>query len=294
MSARSLWACMRSIPAWAGETHTSDYGGYQYEVYPRVGGGNAAVSGLPFAIDGLSPRGRGKLRASPRAPLILGSIPAWAGETRPKHRRANPVKVYPRVGGGNAHAKAAAMNDQGLSPRGRGKPRYIAGSMRGARSIPAWAGETILYADDVLAKGVYPRVGGGNAAVWAGEAIQDGLSPRGRGKLRGIAQHFAHARSIPAWAGETTAKRTATATSWVYPRVGGGNARYAVGRARVIGLSPRGRGKQPRSVRVVKHRGSIPAWAGETKGFYQHHPPFRVYPRVGGGNTLTRSPAATA
>ena len=70
---------------------------------------------------------------------------------------------------------------------------------------------------------VYPRVGGGNTTsrprMWA----TDGLSPRGRGKRRVNARPCLQARSIPAWAGETSTSAPKTAAMEVYPRVGGGN-----------------------------------------------------------------------
>ena len=50
----------RSIPAWAGETSTSAWGGALNPVYPRVGGGNRAHSSAMGSRNGLSPRGRGK------------------------------------------------------------------------------------------------------------------------------------------------------------------------------------------------------------------------------------------
>ena len=52
---------------------------------------------------------------------------------------------------------------------------------------------------------VYPRVDGGNSGGQAIGRIQQGLSPRGRGKLLGAARAVAHRRSIPAWTGETQA-----------------------------------------------------------------------------------------
>ena len=53
-----------------------------------------------------------------------------------------PIGVYPRVGGGNLENVREGMPENGLSPRGRGKPslRAFEGLLRG--SIPAWAGET--------------------------------------------------------------------------------------------------------------------------------------------------------
>ena len=50
------------------------------------------------------------------------------------------------------------------------------------------------------------------------------------------------------------------------------------------GLSPRGRGKPGHYQSVDRRRGSIPAWAGETRAGMVGHLLGKVYPRVGGGN----------
>ena len=58
---------------------------------------------------------------------------------------------------------------------------------------------------------------------------------------------------------------------------------WAFSRVRV-GLSPRGRGK-PLGRQLARYRaGSIPAWAGETRGLRMAAANPGVYPRVGGGN----------
>ena len=71
-------------------------------------------------------------------------------------------------------------------------------------------------------------------------------------------------RSIPAWAGETPAKTPAAVYVEVYPRVGGGNYKYAHLSHLFTGLSPRGRGKPTDERIAIRNNGSIPAWAGET------------------------------
>ena len=69
--------------------------------------------------------------------------------------------------------------------------------------IPAWAGKTAH--DDSLRDGVgaHPRVGGENARDVAVPALQQGSSPRGRGKRRGVVEGFHDGGLIPAWAGKT-------------------------------------------------------------------------------------------
>ena len=91
-----------SIPAWAGETLA--VGGHPgcCRVYPRVGGGNRLNWGIICRGAGLSPRGRGKLTPADNEAEIFGSIPAWAGETRPSDPPDAAGRVYPRVGGGNS------------------------------------------------------------------------------------------------------------------------------------------------------------------------------------------------
>ena len=79
----SLASFMRSIPAWAGETHTPTSADASHTVYPRVGGGNCSSCKPGNRNAGLSPRGRGKRRSSPGPAMGRGSIPAWAGETLP-------------------------------------------------------------------------------------------------------------------------------------------------------------------------------------------------------------------
>ena len=111
-----------------------------------------------------------------------------------------------------------------------------------------------------------------------------GLSPRGRGKRHRNLQRRQSAGSIPAWAGETVSRARGKIAQWVYPRVGGGNAEICAADADLGGLSPRGRGKPTRDYRILRCRGSIPAWAGETGRLRMRRRCRRVYPRVGGGN----------
>ena len=111
----------RSIPARAGET-VSGWGPTPApRVYPRTGGGNILHSPGAAFFDGLSPHGRGKRIGLVAEGIVVGSIPARAGETPGRRQRlgrggsiparagetsfgmekAGMVEVYPRTGGGN-------------------------------------------------------------------------------------------------------------------------------------------------------------------------------------------------
>ncbi len=136
--------------------------GFPFEVYPRVGGGNAVDPIFYFRVGGLSPRGRGKHVGPVLSGTSRGSIPAWAGETEVEAKEIGDDAVYPRVGGGNAECAAGGKGMDGLSPRGRGKHTTTAFPSQYTRSIPAWAGETVTYSVTPRSRPVYPRVGGGN------------------------------------------------------------------------------------------------------------------------------------
>ncbi len=188
------------------------------------------------------------------------------------------------MGGGNRARRFRHVRLAGLSPRGRGKrPSSWAAALE-KRSIPAWAGETSATSLPPCRGAVYPRVGGGNYRRGRHIRRHGGLSPRGRGKPRACRPLVIPNRSIPAWAGETSAFALASISATVYPRVGGGNLFAAYHHQRSNGLSPRGRGKPYAPNNGSDGAGSIPAWAGETLFSDRLGLTYQVYPRVGGGN----------
>ena len=172
----------------------------------------------------------------------------------------------------------------GLSPRGRGKPFIRRSWTHDEGSIPAWAGETLGGLQQLRPCEVYPRVGGGNRLTFTAGVAEYGLSPRGRGKRLTPRGRLLITRSIPAWAGETSSIASIAAAIAVYPRVGGGNELSAQVPNLRAGLSPRGRGKRYPFQRSKGDDGSIPAWAGETYPDTGFGCCRTVYPRVGGGN----------
>ena len=191
------------------------------------------------------------------------------------------------MGGGNFLTRPPPFAQPGLSPRGRGKRSRSRLPISTTRSIPAWAGETPAAALALPAAAVYPRVGGGNNPIDPKPIRPSGLSPRGRGKPAPNRCIAARARSIPAWAGETSVSGVMSRSPGVYPRVGGGNIGQRAFYSPLDGLSPRGRGKRRRQNRWAFRRRSIPAWAGETPPYTVMSEPLPVYPRVGGGNSIT-------
>ena len=233
-------------------------------VYPRVCGGNGKVESYYSALEGLSPRVRGKPVVGQNIADEVWSIPACAGETRPPPATRPRSAVYPRVCGGNVYADAAAANAAGLSPRVRGKRCTFRYHNPIRRSIPACAGETWPAAFAARRAAVYPRVCGGNTGGFLRGFFGHGLSPRVRGKRPRNPRRPTRPRSIPACAGETPLSGTRSPVAAVYPRVCGGNTSMLLYRKVGNGLSPRVRGKRDRRAGKARRPGSIPACAGET------------------------------
>ena len=155
----------RSIPACTGETTRLTGNLTNNGVYPRVYGGNLPQNPNRMAIQGLSPRVRGKLRPPPGVTAGRRSIPACTGETL----RGVPVLetpgVYPRVYGGNTKWNSLPASAHGLSPRVRGKRLRRHEPHTLLWSIPACTGETPAAEACAGCQMVYPRVYGGNPSA---------------------------------------------------------------------------------------------------------------------------------
>ena len=112
-----------------------------------------------------------------------------------------------------------------------------------------------------------------------------GLSPLVRGKPQKPGEKNDYSGSIPACAGETIPYSSCISSRRVYPRLCGGNSRACTFLDIVLGLSPLVRGKPLPGDDFLADFGSIPACAGETSWVSVVFCPFRVYPRLCGGNT---------
>ena len=279
-----------SIPACAGEPTTRTNFTDSRRVYPRVCGGTERRPRRPGGTAGLSPRVRGNQRLGADPVQQVGSIPACAGEPRPRARLNSLPRVYPRVCGGTEIHLAEIDGIEGLSPRVRGNPTRPAGRIFAARSIPACAGEPQSCPGAAAPGRVYPRVCGGTRGRRRPRILMRGLSPRVRGNrgrhVRGAGAH----RSIPACAGEPGCGRTRRAPRWVYPRVCGGTYFDDQHDHQHQGLSPRVRGNRSFFRFSRSNSGSIPACAGEPVAPSRPGTPSGVYPRVCGG---TPSPCSS-
>ena len=241
------------------------------------------VAAWPVA-GGLSPRTRGRRRRIRAAHRGGGSIPANAGETLRDWSAGSPGRVYPRERGGDPHDASSVFDEQGLSPRTRGRRCADRRSAMSGGSIPANAGETPAADSTSAARRVYPRERGGDNLVGPIGDIAQGLSPRTRGRRpQGEAAH-GRLGSIPANAGETSPVGATASLSRVYPRERGGDSSAPATARRRGGLSPRTRGRPADAPHPGLPAGSIPANAGETAAADLVALAFRVYPRERGGD----------
>ena len=195
--------------------------------------------------------------------------------------------VHPRECGGNKMLDRLVGTLTGPSPRVRGKRRNSGPVRRSRGSVPASAGETVTTSDDWKIVRVHPRECGGNRSRHLERDSLRGPSPRVRGKPLGVGHLFLGHGSIPASAGETASVRGSAHNERVHPRECGGNKVAEGAVVGVLGPSPRVRGKHLAEVEITAPSRSIPASAGETRGFAPSRTVYRVHPRECGGNAET-------
>ena len=150
------------------------------------------------------------------------SIPASAGEPRPRSSTTRPSPVYPRECGGTAASVKAYPAMMGLSPRVRGNQPHGLGLSVGSGSIPASAGEPRSYSERQPMRRVYPRECGGTRNEHVRFMPGAGLSPRVRGNHPDQVADNILKGSIPASAGEPEDALAAAEFTEVYPRECGG------------------------------------------------------------------------
>ena len=275
---------LRCIPAPAGETFSFPRPLRAGGVHPRACGGNMARRSISRAVQGASPRLRGKRETDGPHPHRGGCIPAPAGETGRSLPVAAVQGVHPRACGGNGEGSPLVLLVLGASPRLRGKPSRSGEDGSGWGCIPAPAGETGEFSEPPPLDRVHPRACGGNVDRPPRPGCLSGASPRLRGKPLLPVALLPVARCIPAPAGETRLERGSGRLQPVHPRACGGNRRTVRRRLIRWGASPRLRGKRRRGGRSPAPRGCIPAPAGETSRSRGTAGGGAVHPRACGGN----------
>ena len=272
------------IPARAGKTRSPGSAALAVTAHPRAGGENGCCCPCLWRRLGSSPRGRGKRGRAAGWWVSSGLIPARAGKTRARRRRAGRSRAHPRAGGENALDGIKYALASGSSPRGRGKRTRGWCRRRARRLIPARAGKTSPCRASRGRSPAHPRAGGENFFDVVGDLADLGSSPRGRGKQVDLRPQVEEAGLIPARAGKTTGRRGCAAHAWAHPRAGGENVPSMTSASASSGSSPRGRGKPTRATWQDAHPGLIPARAGKTTGSRAASRTPAAHPRAGGEN----------
>ena len=146
----------------------------------------------------------------------------------------------------------------------RGKLPKRLETLRVLRNIPAYAGKTDGLRGPRQDQKEHPRVCGENPVDQVSVFLDQGTSPRMRGKPCGLLCCLSHHRNIPAYAGKTGVLGSLGAVTGEHPRVCGENRKVFEGEDFYSGTSPRMRGKRVWLGHVRMPRRNIPAYAGKT------------------------------
>ena len=214
---------------------------------------------------GSSPRARGKRGGFSLGFQRLGLIPACAGKTRQAQPPPRPPTAHPRVCGENSAGPVEEGEDLGSSPRVRGKQLDRLARRGLTRLIPACAGKTAPRFAGRRDEWAHPRVCGENYNPDLHICVQPGSSPRVRGKRNSENARDLSRGLIPACAGKTQPPGLIQCRDAAHPRVCGENMSLRVMRARLLGSSPRVRGKHTNQPFHNLFSWLIPACAGKTK-----------------------------
>ncbi len=133
---------VRFIPAGAGNTEATVWGGYAISVYPRWRGEHFVFTNSFHHSPGLSPLARGTHADPDCNHGQRRFIPAGAGNTSAARIPINIFAVYPRWRGEHYCYQPRHLDRTGLSPLARGTRTVCAARPAPARFIPAGAGNT--------------------------------------------------------------------------------------------------------------------------------------------------------
>ena len=202
----ALSASMGLIPACAGKTVEPLVGAGDVEAHPRMRGENWAVHSCAVHNLGSSPHARGK-PPPPRSPKLPARlIPACAGKTEAISCHRRSAKAHPRMRGENTSRVKIVSRLRGSSPHARGKlyrPRCNT-TVRGL--IPACAGKTKRWLEELGVARAHPRMRGENRCCELLKCCVEGSSPHARGKHDTDFHTLRAWGLIPACAGKTPAK----------------------------------------------------------------------------------------
>ncbi len=248
-------------------------------VYPRWRGEHPPAEDVRWTPSGLSPLARGTQQLMRPVLRLSRFIPAGAGNTIAGSCPDHLISVYPRWRGEHWSSSFPGGKGRGLSPLARGTHRHYGKNQKGARFIPAGAGNTEHAPRTSSRTPVYPRWRGEHCRYSLFRGLAAGLSPLARGTLSVINCHWPPHRFIPAGAGNTNSVLAVFLANAVYPRWRGEHLRVLNSTAYQCGLSPLARGTLVAALAIHDRGRFIPAGAGNTPPGVKAPSVTAVYPR---------------
>ena len=221
---------------------------------------------LANAVDGSSPRVRGKRCGAASVAPRVRIIPARAGQTPARPPSPSLCPDHPRACGANNALPDNPMSMYGSSPRVRGKPDQRRDPVRRERIIPARAGQTRWCREYRIPKPDHPRACGANLSTSSNSNSSAWIIPARAGQT--------------VWGGQRGASRAD------HPRACGANSSASAVTVTLPGSSPRVRGKQRASRQPDEHVRIIPARAGQTSPCCPHAIGSSDHPRACGANVV--------
>ena len=196
--------------------------------HPRACGANVVESFGEFCGHGSSPRMRGKRNHPADLTVEYRIIPAHAGQTSATISIPSNATDHPRACGANTVESTNSHENDGSSPRMRGKRAWGKRAWGKEendfeRIIPAHAGQTPAMPHRAGSSPDHPRACGANERCFCCHDGMPGSSPRMRGKPFRTIPGRAGVRIIPAHAGQTCSTLSATSLTPDHPRACGAN-----------------------------------------------------------------------
>ena len=212
--------------------------------------------------------------------------PAPAGIDLQPITRNNRTWSLPRTRGDRPDTPSESNRRMASPPHPRGSTCAHNSPGKIPPVSPAPAGIDRHRSDGLCGDTSLPRTRGcgGDSYPHRGHLIDDGRSPRVRGRPAVSCLGYYGHRSIPAGAGETPCAYSTLKAYRVDPRGCGGDSTSDYYELSAAGRSPRVRGRPFSSFIYFGYLRSIPAGAGETLDLLMVHPWGRVDPRGCGGD----------
>ena len=226
-----------TIPARARQTPLASSRGSRPLVHPRARGADVELQLVGGALDGTSPRARGR---PPRRRLGCGSaryIPARTGGSAAWRSAICTARVHPRARGAQRSTHPRTKSAIGTSPRARGGARRRRGRGSGLRYIPGREARTSFWRRRPVRRASSLMRGGP-----LGAPPDPCTSPQVHPRVRGDVLHGRHevpsVRVVPARAGRMRSLGGDHARG-VPPRVSGADDVGLAGARFSCGTSPR-------------------------------------------------------